>query len=77
MPGAINVPYENLGEVEQILGELPDDKWIICHCGGPPCDLGELLGLELLMQGAAHVAVYSGGLDAWRESGGEISRNDE
>ena len=77
LPDAINVPYENLNEVETILGGLARDKWLICHCDGPPCDLGELLGLELLARGAAHVAVYSGGLDAWRESGGEILKNSD
>jgi len=72
IPGAINVPYEKPGEAESAIENLPEDKVLICHCEGPPCDLGELLAWELTSRGLEGVAVYHEGINAWLESGGEL-----
>jgi len=36
LPGALNIP---LGELEQRLGELPDDREVVAYCRGPYCVL--------------------------------------
>ncbi|MBN2001622.1 rhodanese-like domain-containing protein [candidate division KSB1 bacterium] len=65
IPGAVNLPYEEIFEHEDIYNSLPYDKWLICYCEGPPCDLGELLAWELFNMGYTAVAIYTDGLNEW------------
>lgn len=68
LAGAINIPFERLGShIEQIDG-LPNDKWLVCYCGGPPCDLGEMLAYELFNMGFQYVAIYQSGVDDWKKT---------
>ena len=66
---AQNIPFESLTEYEEELKSLPHNKWLICYCEGPPCDLGELLAYELINVGYKSVAIYHDGINAWRKSG--------
>jgi len=68
MPGAVNIPFERLGRHIEQMDALPKDKWLVCYCGGPPCDLGELLAYELFNMGYQYVAIYQAGLDDWKKS---------
>ncbi len=66
--GAINLPFESISAYRERVNSLPHDKWLICYCDGPPCDLGELLASELWNAGFSTVAIYQEGMDAWRKS---------
>ena len=68
IPGAINLPFERLSAHAKTITSLPRDKWLICYCDGPPCDLGELLASELWSAGYSVVAIYQEGLEAWKKS---------
>ena len=81
IPTAINLPYEYLQEYFEKLQSLPQDKWLITHCDGPPCDLGELLAFELMGMGFPKVAIYTDGLNDWKKTEkietGQESQNEE
>lgn len=68
LPGAMLLPFDLLYDYEQQINELPKDKWLICYCDGPPCDLGELLAKELLLRDFQRVAVYQDGVNDWKKS---------
>ena len=73
IPQSINLPFESLAEHQHTLNSLPKDKWLVCFCDGPPCDLGELLAFELMAAGYTHVVIYNEGLHGWEKSGGNIN----
>jgi len=66
LPQAINIPYEHISEYTGLIKTLPHDKWLICYCEGPPCDLGEVLAIELCQAGFEKTGYYYGGLTAWK-----------
>lgn len=68
LPGAMLLPFDLLYDYEQQLTTLPKDKWLICYCDGPTCDVGELLAKELLLREFEKVAVYQDGLNVWKKS---------
>lgn len=72
IPGAINIPYERYYEFEEQIARLPKDKWLICYCDGPPCDLGHLLAEELRLRNFSRVAFYKGGVDDWKSHGRKL-----
>jgi|YelNatPaOPRAMG01_1025707.scaffolds.fasta_scaffold00031_55 rhodanese-related sulfurtransferase len=72
IPGALNLPYEELYRHAQMLEKIDPRSWIVCYCDGPPCDLGERLAGELFAAGLPRVAVYEGGINEWRREGGQI-----
>lgn len=67
IPGAILLPVDFLYDYENQIEALPKDKWLICYCDGPPCDLGELLAQELMLRDFHRVAVYQDGLNDWKK----------
>lgn len=69
IPNAQNLPFENLSEYEEQLTTMPKDKWLVCYCDGPHCDMGELLAYELINLGYELVASYNDGMNAWKKSG--------
>jgi rhodanese-related sulfurtransferase len=68
IPGALSLPAEELNENENVLNLVPRDKWTICYCDGPPCDLGELLASQLFIKGYPWVAFYVDGLNDWKKT---------
>lgn len=68
LPSAMLLPFDLLYDYEQQINELPKDKWLICYCDGPPCDVGELLAKELLLRDFQMVAVYQDGVNDWKKS---------
>jgi len=82
IPDAQNLPYKNLSEYNTKLDSLPQDKWLVCYCNGPPCDQADFLAHELILAGYELVAVYFDGLNGWKKSGNKIEgketdRNEE
>jgi rhodanese-related sulfurtransferase len=74
LPGAVNIPFELLGEFVEQMEALPRKAWLVCYCDGPPCDKGEMLARELSAQGFSHAAFYNDGMDDWKAAGGEVVR---
>ena len=66
IPGAINIPFEMLGEFIDTIDNLPKTSWIVTYCDGPPCDKAQLLATTLTDMGFKHVAYYDAGLDDWK-----------
>ncbi|MDZ7723379.1 MAG: rhodanese-like domain-containing protein [candidate division KSB1 bacterium] len=67
LPGARHLPVEFVYEYENQITAFPKDKWLVCYCDGPPCDLGELLAYELMLREFNRVAVYQDGLNDWKK----------
>jgi len=65
IPGAINIPFELLGEYIDKIEGLQKEQWVICYCDGPPCDKGANLADELFFMGFQRTAYYHAGLADW------------
>jgi len=76
IPGAINIPYESIEDYMSKIDSLSQDKWLVCFCDGPPCDLGELLANELFGMGFPKVAIFQGGMNEWNKQGGKIKKTE-
>ena len=76
IPGAINIPYESMQDDMAKIDSLHQDKWVVCFCDGPPCDLGELLANELFGMGFPKVAIFQGGMNEWTKQGGKIEKTE-
>jgi rhodanese-related sulfurtransferase len=68
LPGAMNIPFEDLGEYIDIVEALPKDKWLITYCEGPPCEKAEHLAQELFSMGFPRVGFYFDGMNDWKKS---------
>lgn len=68
LPGAINVPLEDL---ERRLGELPRGKEIIAYCRGPHC-VFSTDALELLRARKFSARHFAGGFPEWQAAGLEV-----
>ena len=67
IPGAINIPYEQYFDYEEQISNFPEDKWLVCYCDGPPCELGAQMAEELKLRDFKKVAVYRGGINDWKQ----------
>ena len=74
LPGAINIPFELLGEYVERMEALPRQARLVCYCDGPPCDKGEMLARELFGKGFTGAAFYNDGLEDWKAAGEEVAR---
>ena len=70
IPGAINIPYDELPQyLETLQFEAATDQSVVCYCRGPLCDFSDHLATELRLMGYGDVKVYRGGWDEWTEAG--------
>lgn len=76
IPKAQNLPFDYLSDYEQKAKSLPKDKWLICYCDGPPCELAESLAYELVNMGYKMVAIYYDGIKAWKQTGNVVQRKE-
>jgi rhodanese-related sulfurtransferase len=68
LPGAINVPADELAERAPEL--LPDkDAEIVVYCKDPPCEASEEAARELAAMGYENVRDYVGGKRDWIDAG--------
>ncbi|MBN1155959.1 rhodanese-like domain-containing protein [candidate division KSB1 bacterium] len=72
IPSSINIPFEMYDLYKSVVDTLSADKWLICFCDGPPCDMGELLAHELAADGFPKVAIYAEGIEAWKTLGNSV-----
>lgn len=70
LPGAINIPIEQLGKR---LGELPKRKEIVAYCRGPYC-LMSYEAVELLRKRGRKARRLENGLPEWRLAGLPVER---
>ncbi len=70
IPGAINIPYDELPQyLEALQSEAAPDQSVVCYCRGLLCDLSDHLATELRLMGYGDVNVFKGGWDEWTEAG--------
>jgi len=77
LPGAINVPFEMLGQFMDKIENLSRADWVITYCDPPPCELGEMLANELKNMGFTRVAYYPDGMDDWINAGEPVAAGEE
>ena len=70
IPGAVNIPYDQLPNyIEKLeMSAAPDEK-IVCYCWSPTCDFSDQLATELKLMGYEDVLVFTGGWDHWTAGG--------
>ncbi len=68
LPGAINVPVDEIGDRAPDL--LPDkDAEIVVYCMDPPCEASEEAAIKLAKLGYENVSDYVGGKKDWIGAG--------
>ena len=70
IPGAVNLPYDQVAGNLQKLGQLDTGgRPIVVYCGGGTCEISINLAWDLITAGQTRVAVYKGGFPDWLEAG--------
>jgi rhodanese-related sulfurtransferase len=70
IPGAVNLPYEEISSEPERLAALDaGGRPIIVYCGGGACEISLDLAWEMIHAGKRRVAVYMGGFPEWAEAG--------
>jgi len=65
IPGAVNIPFEKVGEYADALSKMPAGDMYLLYCDGGDCHLSKDLAEYLLGQGYKRLAVYEGGWAEW------------
>jgi rhodanese-related sulfurtransferase len=67
LPGAINLPYEFVGDAEKV---LPDKRAeIVVYCMNEECEASREEARELEEMGYRNVLHYAGGKEGWIKAG--------
>ncbi len=68
IPSSVGIPDT---KVDGLVGKFPADKSmkIITYCGGYHCGKSHVVARKLLSLGYTNVAVYAGGMPAWKKAG--------
>jgi len=75
IPGAINLPYEQVAtDTERLEKFDAQGKPIIIYCGGGTCEVSMSLGFSLVNAGKKKVLVYMGGWPEWSTSGYPVAK---
>ena len=70
IPGAVNLPYEQVAtDMERLEKFDAQGRPIIIYCGGGTCEVSMNLGFSLVSAGQKKVLVYMGGWPEWVSSG--------
>lgn len=84
IPGAINVPFDYLPEVEDLtnyfdsaLGGISKDHRIVVFCSGEECDVSIHMARNLQSFGYTNVAIFFGGSREWERFNGDMEVRDE
>jgi rhodanese-related sulfurtransferase len=65
IPGAVNIPFEKIGEYLPVLNLIPKEQLIVIYCDGGDCHLSHDLAEYALSQGWNRICVYQGGWAEW------------
>ncbi len=78
IPGAVNVPATQFGEVFAEVGEgLPREFPIIVYCQGGPCDESRDVLDHLELLGFLTLSIYEGGWMDWETKQFPVEKNEE
>lgn len=70
IPGAINIPYDQLPDyLDTLSDEVPKEQRVMCYCWSPTCDFSDQLATELKFMGYKDVVVFTGGWEEWTAAG--------
>lgn len=70
IPGAINIPYDQLPKyLDALQSQVLKSDHIICYCWSTTCDFSDQLATELKIMGYENVEVFTAGWDRWTEAG--------
>lgn len=70
IPGAINIPYDQLPKyLDTLQSQVLKTDHIIAYCWSPTCDFSDQLATELKIMGYENVEVFTGGWDHWTAAG--------
>jgi len=69
IPGAVNIPWEEIEYYAAQVERMPTDTTVILYCAGESCDLSIHLGDHLAQRGFTRVRVFFGGWLAWTDAG--------
>lgn len=70
IPGAINIPFENIAE--KALEKLDKDQRIVLYCKNKACTASPRAAEKLDKLGFEKVYDYEKGLEAWKKAGKEV-----
>ncbi len=75
IPGAINIPAENM---EKSKAKLPKDKStpIIFYCRGLGCTLSRMAAGSAFEMGYTHLLIYQAGMPDWLLQGNPVQKGD-
>ena len=75
IPGAVNLPYEQVATDMATLENFDaKGKAIIIYCGGGTCEVSMNLGFTLVSVGKKKVLVYMGGWPEWTAAGFPVAQ---
>lgn len=78
IPGAINLPYDQVATDSQRLAGLDSaGRPIVVYCGGGACEMSLSLAWDLVSAGHDRIAVYMGGYPEWVERGYPVVQGTE
>jgi rhodanese-related sulfurtransferase len=70
IPGAINIPYDQLTDyLDTLAEEVPKEQQVMCYCWSSTCDFSDQLATELKFMGYKDVVVFTGGWEEWTAAG--------
>lgn len=67
IPGARNIPYEQVSKYTDSLKTLPKSDLLVLYCEGNSCHQSHDLAEYLLANGWQRVTVYVGGWEEWQK----------
>ncbi|MFB6209739.1 MAG: rhodanese-like domain-containing protein [Candidatus Nanohaloarchaea archaeon] len=70
IPGAINIPYDQVGDIVEKL--LTHDQNIVVYCASEGCGASETAAEKLEDLGFSNVMDYEAGKQGWQEAGHEL-----
>jgi len=74
IPGAINIPFDEVEYYGSAIASLDKHKPLVVYCAGESCDLSIHLGELLAKKGFNTVRVFFGGSVAWQRAGFPFDR---
>lgn len=65
IPGAVNIPYEELADYIDKLNAIPQDQIVVFYCDGGDCHISHDLAEYALSSGWRRICIYVGGWEEW------------
>jgi|GEM_PF-1233280 len=76
IPGALNLPYDDLESHLDVLSLLPENGLVVTYCDGSECELSLELADELSAMGFSQVRVFFGGWEQWLEADHDVEEGE-